>query len=389
MDGFIHIRPHRRHRSAMAKRRMGAAFAQPISEASLAAAGEMPTFAPPEPESTRRTVLTGTVAFLLHGGVVAVLLVLASLTPLIEEEIIPVTLLRPDKPPPKEEPAPARKALAERRALPFAPQAQTIQPQVVNPRVVADAAPVVQADQIQMDAVNTVAAPRQVARANVPTVERLSAVNSIASARASSIDAPSSAGPVVRGPTRIDAPAGPSVGPRRVEVNTNARSMGTGTLSIGEGSSVREGVISNRDVLGSPDGAPLVSVNVAIGDGEALGSGGTGTSLAPGGSASPTTSADCLKKREVQAYMGVVRDRMLERWQLPPGVPGDQEVTLRFQLDVAGSASAVQLVRADDNALGASAVDALRAASPFPPLPEPARCLAQRRLVGTFSNPSG
>jgi hypothetical protein len=48
----------------------------------------------------------------------------------------------------------------------------------------------------------------------------------------------------------------------------------------------------------------------------------------------------------------------------------------------------VELVRSSDNALGVSAVDALRAASPFPPIPDRARCLAQRRLIGTFTNPS-
>jgi TonB family protein len=78
---------------------------------------------------------------------------------------------------------------------------------------------------------------------------------------------------------------------------------------------------------------------------------------------------------------------MLARWKLPPGVPADQSVKLRFRLDVAGSASAIELVRATSNALGASAIDALRAASPFPPLPDRARCLAQYGLTGRFTNP--
>jgi TonB family protein len=62
-------------------------------------------------------------------------------------------------------------------------------------------------------------------------------------------------------------------------------------------------------------------------------------------------------------------------------------VMLRFHLDVAGSATNVAVVKADDNALGASAVDALRSASPFPPMPDDARCLAQIPIVGTFRNP--
>jgi TonB family protein len=62
----------------------------------------------------------------------------------------------------------------------------------------------------------------------------------------------------------------------------------------------------------------------------------------------------------------------------------DSRVVLRFQLDVAGSPSRIQIVRADDNALGVSAIDAMRAAAPFPPLPEPARCIADLPITGTF-----
>jgi TonB family protein len=91
----------------------------------------------------------------------------------------------------------------------------------------------------------------------------------------------------------------------------------------------------------------------------------------------------------VKSYLSEVRQRTYERWVLPPGVDAGRKVTLRFHLDIAGSASKVSIVKAEDNALGASAVDALRAAAPFPPMPEGARCLAQRAIVGTFSNPVG
>jgi TonB family protein len=91
----------------------------------------------------------------------------------------------------------------------------------------------------------------------------------------------------------------------------------------------------------------------------------------------------------VQSYLVDVRNRTLERWVLPPGVDAGSKVTLRFQLDVAGSASRVSIVAAQDNALGASAVDALRAAAPFQPMSDEVRCLARVPIVGTFSNPVG
>jgi TonB family protein len=91
----------------------------------------------------------------------------------------------------------------------------------------------------------------------------------------------------------------------------------------------------------------------------------------------------------VQSYLDEVRRRTYERWVLPPGVDAGRKVTLRFHIDVAGSASKVAIVSAEDNALGASAVDALRAAAPFPPMSEEVRCLAGQRIKGTFSNPVG
>jgi TonB family protein len=211
-------------------------------------------------------------------------------------------------------------------------------------------------------------------------------VNTAVRARVAAVDVASAAGPVVRGPTRIDAPVGPSVGPRRVEAADVGDTMGTAPRQIGSGagSSVREGVLSDRDVIGSPGGALVVSVDTTIGDGP-LG----GTAPQGAGNVAPISKSSCLENPAVQSYLGDVKIRTLERWVLPPGVDAGSTVTLRFQLDVAGSASRVSIVAAEDNALGASAVDALRAAAPFQPMSDEVRCLARVPIVGTFSNPVG
>jgi TonB family protein len=99
------------------------------------------------------------------------------------------------------------------------------------------------------------------------------------------------------------------------------------------------------------------------------------------------TASECLGRAEVRQYLDEVEARTISRWVLPPGVKADQKVTLQFKLDVAGSATSVSLKKASDNALGASAVDALRAAAPFPPMPDAARCLAQVPITATFTNP--
>jgi TonB family protein len=372
----IYHRPRRR--TTMAGARMGSAFEK---SASARVAYEFPGLTLKDPEGNRRTLLTGGVATLVHLGAVGFLLLLASLAPVIEEAIIPVQILKEEPPPKQEEPepAPAPKALAERRSLEYAPAVQAVQPQIVNPRVVAEASPAISAETLQMDAVASAAAPKQISRSSATVVERVSAINSSVAARASAVDVTGASGPVVRGPLRPGLPVGPSVGPRQVNAAEGGTTSGTGKLVIGGGSSVREGVVTGRDVIGSPNGTPIASVDTQVGEGMLRGSGGTGDSL--------VSETACFQKPEVQAYLSQVQSRTLERWALPPGVPADQKVTLRFKLDVAGSASNVSLVRASDNALGLSAVDALRSASPFPAMPDSARCLVRVPITATFTNP--
>lgn len=358
------LKPRRRH----VRNRVGFAFVHAASSAGVAAAEDFPMrFHVPDAGKSR--VATGTLSAAIHIGIVAMLLVFAALNPEIIEEIIPVQLLKEKPPPP-----PARKALAERRKLDFAPPLQAAQPQVVNPRVLAEAAPLIDAQVLQMDAVTAAKAPTEVARSSV-SVGRVSAVGTIGGYRAAKVDVERAAGPVVRGPVRAIGPVGPSVGPRKVVGRTGA-TVGTGSLAI-EGSSVRDGVLSARDVIGSPRGAKLASVNTAVGEGNLRGSGGTG--LRGDGAA-----ADCLSRVEVKTYVRQIRDRVLPRWSLPYGSK-DGKVELRFRVDAAGSATNIEFV-GGDNALGASAIDAMRNASPFPALPDRARCLTNKFITATFTS---
>jgi hypothetical protein len=370
-----------------------------------------PGIAIPAPEGGGRRLLAGGVATFVHAAALAGLIALSMLAP-PEEKPIPVQLLpipEPPPPPPRPEPvakveaprpapappapkpaptpapkpvaepAPAPKALAERRSLNFNPSAQAVKPQVVNPTVIAKAAPAVAAERLEMDTLNPVAAPKQISRTPL-AVEAVQAAPSVVAARPSRVDLGAAGGPALRGPIENDAPAGPSVGPRPVAAG---QSVGTGAVDLGDGSSVREGVTSTRDVLGSPDGPRLANVNTRVGTGNLRGDGGSGNELGGGGGG----GVDCDRRPEVNAYLEQIRGRVYARWVLPSDVPtGRHQVRLRFQLDVGGSASRVQLVSSEDPRVGASAADALRSASPFPPLPDRARCLAEAPVMATFTS---
>jgi hypothetical protein len=232
---------------------------------------------------------------------------------------------------------------------------------------------------LEMDTLNAVAAPTQVKRTAID-VDRVSAVGSVGGYQASKVDVNQAAGPAVRGPIAAAGPVGPSVGPRKVE-GVDGDTFGTGSLAINQGSSVRDGVLSSRDVVGSPEGAVVVSVDTAVGEGNLRGPGGSGTGLL-----ADAAAADCTERPEVKAYMVALKERIDSRWTLPYGVE-NKRVTLRFALDVAGSASSIELVQGD-NAIGASAIDAMRASSPFPPMPDRVRCLANKRITATFTSTS-
>ena len=157
-----------------------------------------------------------------------------------------------------------------------------------------------------MNQVAAVVAPTNITQATV-VAERVTAVNSVAVAQTAKVDMGTASAPALRGPANAALPAGPSVGPRQIVENGNT--VGTGTaVDMGSGSSVREGIASNRDVLGSPDGAPLANVATRVGDGFMRGDGGNGSGSGGG------DISDCLSRPEVMQYQEQVRQRMYARW---------------------------------------------------------------------------
>lgn len=358
----------------------------------------------PKPEGARRRTAASALAILTHASVLGLLFALAWLMPApVKEEPIPIELIEFPKPPPppppvaKVEPppkpapkaptppppkpvavvkpappapAPAPKALAERRTANFDPSAQAVKPQVINPSVIAKASPL---DTKSLQS----SAPREIQTTGI-NVQAVQAVTNVAAPTPTQVDMGAAAAPALRGPVQGAGATGPSVGPKAIAA-PNSNSVGAGSVvRSGDGSSVREGVVSGRDVLGSPDGARVASANTAVGQGNLRGT-GEGTTL--GGDPS-----DCDARPEVKAYQEQVRTRTKARWIAPPDAPmGIVTATLRWQLDAGGSVSSVKLISAKDPKVGASVVDALRSAAPFPPMNDRTRCLAGRGLTGTFT----
>lgn len=367
------IRRRRPRATPMRSRRIGAT---PMGAAAGGAPVEFPGIDFQDKDSARGRWFGFGLAALIHGGLLAFLVLLAALNPEITENIIELQLMK-EPPAERTDPAPARRVVAERRSANYAPQAQAMKADVTNPKVVARRS-AISSDALKVDTVGARVAPRQVSRSRIAT-QRVNAVATTAETNRESIDVSESSAPSLRSAS-VTGPTGPSVGPRQIVAKGDT--IGTGPsmiIGLGDTSSVREGIDSDRDVLGSRTGPRLASVDTAIGKGLMDGSGGTGR----GGVA----MGDCFKRPEVMAYFDQIKVRVLARWQLPPNARSNQDVVLRLKIDAAGSATRVEVVNAADRALGLSAVDAVRSASPFPAMSARVRCMAREPLVATFRNP--
>ncbi len=336
------------------------------------AAIEFPGTEMPEPESARERLLAGLISLAVHAGGIGLIALLAALAPEeLIEQLIEVTRL-PDTAS-EERSAPRPKVIAESSGR-YAPAPQAIAMLIHNPAVIQRRAAVVEATALRREAVSVAAAPKQVARAAVE-VAQVRAYQSVASATASPVEV-GAAAPVIEGPIDVQAPVGRSGGPRQV---TTGSTVGIADPNaLGTGSSVRDGIASNRDVFGGRTGA-RAQVDWEVGAGGGRGSGGDGTG--PGG----VSMSECRNRPEVAQYLSRVKDRVELRWNAD-GFEGTQEVAINFKLDPSGSALSVRLTRATIPSAGDSAIRAMRASSPFDPMSDRVRCLAGAQIVLTFES---
>jgi TonB family protein len=80
-------------------------------------------------------------------------------------------------------------------------------------------------------------------------------------------------------------------------------------------------------------------------------------------------------------YLEKIKRRMHEVWIFPNGVSGRQWVVLRFTLNAGARPNSISVRNSSNSLLNDSAIDAMRRASPFPPIPDKFRALIGRPLA--------
>jgi len=111
---------------------------------------------------------------------------------------------------------------------------------------------------------------------------------------------------------------------------------------------------------------------------------GTGTGLGAGlgrGNAPGDAVRGYESDPDFSEYLEKIRRRMFQVWVYPQGVTGRQWVVLRFTLDAGARPNNISVKSSSNALLNDSAIDAMRRASPFPPIPDKFRALVGRPLA--------
>lgn len=144
---------------------------------------------------------------------------------------------------------------------------------------------------------------------------------------------------------------------------------------------LKEGLQLPGALKGTGSGAGPYGVPGGSQSGSGISGGGTGKGTGGGG----RSGLQGKSEADYTSYMKLIEQRAKSVWKYPEGVTGVQKVTVRFTLDKAGKLSQADVMDSTDSRLNSSALEAMRKASPFPPMPENLQYLAGEPLIVTFT----
>jgi protein TonB len=147
-----------------------------------------------------------------------------------------------------------------------------------------------------------------------------------------------------------------------------------GIKALKEGAQV-PGALSGNGKGTGPFGVPGGSRS-----GTGLAGSGTGTGTGGGSQ----TGLKGISNADYSHYLNQLKKRVESVWKYPDEVTGVQKVTVRFTLDRAGKLTQAVVLESSDSRLNTSAVEAMKRASPFPPIPDTLKDLANEPLIMRF-----
>jgi TonB family protein len=109
---------------------------------------------------------------------------------------------------------------------------------------------------------------------------------------------------------------------------------------------------------------------------------GGGSGLGEGGGSN--TGLKGVANSDYNQYLQQLKRRVESVWKYPDDVTGVQKVAVRFSLDRAGKLTLAEVLDSSDSRLNTSAVEAIKRASPFPPIPDSLKDLANEPMIIRF-----
>jgi TonB family protein len=94
------------------------------------------------------------------------------------------------------------------------------------------------------------------------------------------------------------------------------------------------------------------------------------------GTAGGKTNLPALASPDFAPYLEMIKKRVQAVWKYPEGISGAHQVNVIFVLDRAGKVVRAEVAGSTDPRLASGAIQAMRTASPFPPIPDSLKELA-------------
>jgi len=150
---------------------------------------------------------------------------------------------------------------------------------------------------------------------------------------------------------------------------------GPGIKALKDGAQV-PGALKGTGTGAAPYGVPGGSKS-----GTGIAGGGTGVGTGGGSS----TGLKGVPAADFNNYFNQLKRRVESVWKFPDGVSGLQKVGVVFTLDRSGRLIKADVLESSDTRLNAGAIEAMKKASPFPPIPDSLKDLANEPLRMQFT----
>jgi TonB family protein len=154
--------------------------------------------------------------------------------------------------------------------------------------------------------------------------------------------------------------------------------------AMGEGPGIKA-VKEGTQIPGALQGTGTGIGGYGVPGGSRSGSGTAGNGTGAGVGGGSNSGLKGLSSADYNQYLKQLEKRVNSVWKYPDDVAGVQKVAVRFTLDKAGKLLQADVLESSDARLNASAVEAMKRASPFPPIPDNLKDLANEPLIIRFT----